>query len=132
MGSNLELNDTLLITEAHGFPSDLLSLDSHVKNPVTIEDVKDKQFAFAKKDGARIFHLDPVRVYLVENIDGKWLFWGKAYILEQTISKKLEPNGLWHAGQWETSGKFKIVDIFDPDYQKSFTRRESPPGKSYF
>ncbi|MBX9671530.1 MAG: hypothetical protein K2X93_28335 [Candidatus Obscuribacterales bacterium] len=132
MGSNLELNDTLLVTDEQGFPSDLLSLASHLKNPVTTEHVKDKKFAFSKKDGARIFHLDPVRIFLVENIDGKWLFWGKAYILEQTISKKLEPNGSWTPGRWETSGVFKIVDLFDPDYQRSFTKRESPPGKSYF
>lgn len=132
MGSSLELNDTLLITKAHGFPSELLNLASHVQNPVTLEDVQDKQFLFSKKDGARIFHLDPVRVFLVENIDGKWLFWGKAYIVEQTISKKLERDGSWNVGQWETSGTFKIVDLFDPEYQRSFTRRESPPGKSYF
>lgn len=132
MGSNLELNDTLLITAEQGFPSDLLKRDDHVRKPVRLEDVANKTFKFCEKDGARIFHLDPVRVYLVENVDGKWIFWGKAFVLSQTIEKKLESDGSWKQGNWVTSGTFKIVDLFEPDYQEAFSRRECPPGKSYF
>lgn len=132
MGSNLELNDTLLINTAQGFPSDILNREDHVRKAVRLEDVATKIFQFRDKDGARIFHLDPVRVYLVENVDGKWIFWGKAFVLSQTIEKKLEKDGWWTPGSWVTSGTFKIVDLFEPDYQETFSRRECPPGKSYF
>lgn len=130
MGTSVELNDTLLITEAQGFPSKLLSRESHVHSPVKQDALSAQEFKFSNKDGARIFHLDPVRVYLVENIDGKWLFWGKAFVVSQTIEKKLDANKQW-SGQWITSGTFKIVEVFEPDYQEAFTKRESPPGKSY-
>ncbi len=132
MGSNLELNDTLLITTEQGFPSELLNRDAHVRKAVRLDEVADRIFSFCEKDGARIFHLDPVRVYLVENVDGKWIFWGKAFVLSQSIEKKLEEDGSWKLGNWVTSGTFKIVDLFEPDYQETFSRRECPPGKSFF
>lgn len=130
MGTSVELNDTLLITEAQGFPSKLLNRKSHVQSPVKHGELSAEEFKFSNKDGARIFHLDPVRVYLVENIDGKWLFWGKAFVVSQTIEKKLDASKQW-SGEWITSGTFKIVEVFEPDYQEAFTKRESPPGKSY-
>lgn len=130
MGTSVELNDTLLITEAQGFPSKLLNRKSHVQSPVKHGELSAEEFKFSNKDGARIFHLDPVRVYLVENIDGKWLFWGKAFVVSQTIEKKLDANKQW-SGEWITSGTFKVVEVFEPDYQETFTKRESPPGKSY-
>jgi uncharacterized cupin superfamily protein len=77
MGNYIEVNDTLQITLEQGFPSDILNLDCHQKNPVMYSDLEGKEFEFLDKPRARIFHLDPVRVFLVENIDGKWLFWGK-------------------------------------------------------
>lgn len=132
MGTNVELNDTLLITEAQGFPAELLNRENHVLRPVAPKQLEGETFKFADKDGPRIFHLDPVRVYLVQNIDGKWLFWGKAFVVSQTIEKKLGPNGEWKPGDWVTSGKYKIVEVFEPEYQESFSRRESPPGKSFF
>jgi hypothetical protein len=132
MGTNVELNDTLLITEAQGFPANLLNRDKHVQNPIAQKSLDQQEFKFDDKDGARIFHLDPVRVYLVENINGKWLFWGKAFIVNQTISKKLGASGEWKPGDWVTSGTYKIVEIFEPEYQEAFTRRECPPGKSFF
>lgn len=128
MGSSLELNDTLLLTETQGFPSSILDRS----NPGTLKDVADRIFEFKDKDGARVFHLEPVRVYLVENVDGKWIFWGKAFVVSQTIAKKLAANSDWKPGDWVTSGKFKIVDVFEPEYQRIFTQRESPPGKSFF
>lgn len=132
MGSIIEINDTLQITADQGFPSTLLSLEKHLKEPITLSEVKGKVFSFAKKDRARIYQGDPVRVYLVQNIDGKWLFWGKIYIQSQTISKKLDAQGNWLADQWETSGTFIIVDLYEPLYQREFTIRESPPGMSFF
>lgn len=132
MGTSVELNDTLLISEAQGFPAHLLDRDKHVANPLSLSAFEGKEFAFHDKDGARIFHLDPVRVYLVENKNGKWIFWGKAFVTKQTIEKSLVGGVAWKPGDWVTSGTFRIVEIFEPEYQETFTRRESPPNKSFF
>src|SRR5262245_35598304 len=132
MGSLIEINDTLQITNQQGFPADLLDRERHVTNPITLKDVADKLFQFHDKPNPRIFQLDPVRVYFVHNIQGKWLFWGRIFIQAQTITKKLAPDGSWKEGDWITSGTYKIIDVYDPDYQKRFTNHESPPGLSYF
>lgn len=132
MGSRIELNDTLQITRKQGFPADVLNLARHQADPIPLSAVADRLFQFTGKAGARYFQSDPVRVYLVHNIDGKWLFWGKVFIQSQTIEKLLNANNSWTEGEWITSGTFRIVDIYQPDYQRIFTERESPPGKSYF
>ncbi len=132
MGSFLEINDTLQITPQQGFPVDVFDLARHQQNPVTLDQVKDKVFTFTGKVGIRIFHLEPVRVFLVQNIEGKWLFWGKAFIQSQTITKMLDAQGNWDSEKWVTSGTFTISDIYEPEYQRRFTIRESPPGKSFF
>jgi len=43
-------------------------------------------------------------------------------MIEQTI----------HAESKTTSGKYKIIKIYDPAYQKLITINESSEGKSYF
>ncbi|MGV7220332.1 MAG: hypothetical protein ACQ9MH_02255 [Nitrospinales bacterium] len=131
MGSPIELNDTLQITSAQGFPDDVLNLTRHRENSITLNEVKGQLFTFKGKDSARLFHLDPVRVYLVHKLDGKWLFWGQALIQSQKIEKQLSDNDTWN-GEWVTSGTFTIKEIYNPEYQEIFTRNESPPGKSYF
>ena len=131
MGSPIELNDTLQITTEQGFPEDVLNLSRHQKTSIAIQEVQNQHFSFSNKDGARLFHLDPVRVYLVHKLDGKWLFWGQALIQSQKIEKKLSDKGIWD-GDWVTSGTFIIKKIYDPEYQEIFTRNETPPGKSYF
>jgi hypothetical protein len=125
MGSLLEFNDTLQLTERQGFPADVLDLDAHRRAPVTAAALAGRVFAFTEKEGARYFHLDPVRVYLVENRDGKRIFWGKAMVQSLAIGR----NG---AGGWSTSGTFTIAEVFAPDYQRLFTIGESPKGKSWF
>src|SRR4029077_5974747 len=132
MGSLIEINDTLQLTTEQGFPADLLDRESHCKKPVRLQDVANTLFTFRDKPNPRIFQLDPVRVYFVHNIDGKWLFWGRVFIQSETISKKLAPDGSWKEGDWITSGTYKIIDIYDPDYQKVFTTHEAPPGMNYF
>ena len=114
----IELNDTLQITSEQGFPTEL-SLGADIN----LEDIKDKIFSFKDKPGARIFHPGKTRCFLVHNIDGKWLYWGKVLILEQTITSGTEI---------KTSGKFKIIQIYDKEYQKQITINESPEGMSYF
>jgi hypothetical protein len=127
MGTMVELNDTLQITTEQGFPK---SLDraKHVKRPIRLVDVAGKVFRFKNKTNARIYQLDPVRVYFVHNIDGKWLFWGRIFIQSLTIEKVPAAKG----SQWVTSGTYVIEDLYDPAYQEAFTRREAPSGACYF
>jgi|SRR5271166_685505 len=128
----IEINDTLQLSSEQGFPSETFSREKHCKKPVVLADVADQLFAFHSKPNARIFQLDPVRVYFVHNIDEKWLFWGHAMIQSLTIDKELGPEGEWQEGQWVTSGTYKITEIYDPDYQKQFTLAEAPPDRNYF
>jgi hypothetical protein len=128
----IEVNDTLQLTIEQGFPADLLSRERHCKKPVLLSEVADKLFEFRSKPNARIFQLDPVRVYFVHNIDDKWLFWGHAMIQSLTITKKLGPAAQWNEGDWVTSGTYKITEIYDPAYQKAFTLSEAPPDRNYF
>lgn len=132
MGSYIEINDTLQITTEQGFPADLFDRESHIQNPVKLSDVESKVFSFYNKPRARIFHLDPVRVYYVHNINGKWLFWGRIFIESQKIEKALSKNGEWDGESWVTSGTYKIIDVYNPEYQESFTTHEAPLDRNYF
>lgn len=130
MGTRMEFNDTLQISREQGFPGDLLDWERHRRAPIDPATLAGREFRFHKPE-ARFFHLDPCRVYLVESVAGKWLFWGRAMITSQTISKALAPGGAW-AGEWVTSGTFTVATLYDPAWMEAFSRRESPPGKSYF
>jgi hypothetical protein len=55
MGSPIELNDTLKLKRGNGFPSNVQEGETY---PFSIE-------------GRRIYNLNPSRVFLVEEIDGK-------------------------------------------------------------
>ena len=131
MGSIIELNDTLQLTTEQGFPSEFLNYEKHLQTPIPLEEVQGRTFQFYGKTSARLFHLDPVRVYLAQNIDGKWLFWGRALIQSLHIEKKMDQKGSW-AGQWVTSGTFIIQSIYHPEYQRMFTLSEAPPKKCFF
>lgn len=104
MGSYVEINDTLQITREQGFPSEL-DLKRHLENPYTAEEFKDRIFEFQNKPNIRNYQMPPVRCFLVENINGKWLYWGLVHIIEvkhDYINKT-------------TSGKFKIIYINKPE-----------------
>ena len=104
MGSYVEINDTLQITREQGFPKEL-SLEQHLKNPYIAEQFEGKVFEFKDKPSSRNYQMPPVRNFLVENIDGKWLYWGLVHVLEvkhDYINKT-------------TSGKFKIIYINKPE-----------------
>jgi len=120
MGSYVELNDTLQLTTEQGFPKEL-TLEKHLKKPFKAEDFKEKLFSF-NKPGIRLFHPAPCRVFLVHNIDGKWLYWGHCQVVEQTI----------HSESKSTSGKFAITKIYSPEHQKSMSTHEVDAGKAYF
>ena len=140
MGCFYEINDTLLLTREHGFPSDILNIERHQKNPVTLKDVEGKIFSFNNLTAARAFQLDPVRVYLFERTpNDKWLAWGKVFIQSLTIERKKglapsDPTGpiSFKAEDWVTSGTFRFIDIYDPEYQKIFTLHDAPKAWNYF
>jgi hypothetical protein len=140
MGSFYEINDTLVISKAQGFPSHILNIETHQKKPITLKEVEGKVFSFNHKSAARAFQLDPVRVYLVERTaEKKWLFWGLVYIQSISITRaadapdnKRGDSGGFNPDDWVTAGTFKIVEIYEPEYQKVFTKHESPAAWNYF
>ena len=104
MGSYIEINDTLQITKEQGFPKEL-DWKKHLENPYNAEQFTNQIFEFNNKPNIRNYQMPPVRVFLVENIDGKWLYWGLVHIIEvkhDYINKT-------------TSGKFKIIYINKPE-----------------
>lgn len=107
MGSFVELNDTLQITREQGFPEEL-DYEKHKNNPIKLEALEGKVFEFKDKKGVRIYKMPPVRVFLVQKIGEKWLYWGLVHVLEILND---------YAGQ-TTSGKFKIIQIYTPEEMK--------------
>lgn len=127
MGSFIEINDTLLLTTAQGFPAALLDVEQHQQTPITLAQVQGQVFTF-QKSSARLYHKDPVRLFLVQKIEGKWLFWGHALLQSQSIEKQ-EAVG---DDVWCTKGSFIISKIYAPAYQRLATLNETPGGLSYF
>ena len=120
MGSFIEINDTLQITTLQGFPKEI-RLEKHIKIPFTAKHFAKKVFSFVKP-GKRLYHSAPTRCFLVHNINDKWLYWGHILILKQSINSKNNT----------TSGEYRIIKIYNPQYQKIMTKNESSHGKSYF
>jgi hypothetical protein len=106
MGSIVELNDTLQISEEQGFPVSLLDIKKHLTSPYSVNDFEGKVFSFQNKPAIRMYKSPPVRNFLVQNIkkDGqdKWIYWGLIHILEITHD---------YVNQ-KTSGKYKILYIY--------------------
>lgn len=103
MGGLIEINDTLQITREQGFPTEL-DYENHKMTPLLASNFGGREFDF-QKPGIRIYKIPPVRNFLVENRDGKWLYWGLIHIVEV---KHDYINGT-------TSGRFKIVYIYTPE-----------------
>ena len=119
MGSPIEINDTLKISVERGFPKDLL-LEDHLIRPEQSDKFLGKEFEFYNV-GRRLYNQAPTRVFIVqETADSKWIYWGHALVTEQTITPE------------ETRGKYKIMKIYDPAYQRLMTINEAPSGKSFF
>jgi len=104
MGSIIEINDTLQITREQGFPADL-DIEKHKSTPFTAEQFTDRVFEFRDKPGIRFYQSPPVRNFLVENREGKWIYWGLVHIVEITHD---------HVGK-TTSGKYKIIYLNTPE-----------------
>lgn len=107
MGSYIETNDTLHLTRKQGFPEEL-NYERHKLKPYTAEEFKDRIFEFKDKTNIRVYHRPPVRNFLVENINGKWLYWGLIHMLEVHHDYV---KGI-------TSGKYKIIYINTPEEMK--------------
>lgn len=122
MGSYIELNDTLQITKAQGFP-DELNIKEHLKSPYALKEFKNKIFEFKDKPEIRIFHAPPVRVFFVQNIEGVWLYWGWIQIQELTLDTVSKT----------TSGKYKIIKIFTPEEMRKAEKIiHNAKNKTYF
>lgn len=107
MGSFIEINDTLQLTQEQGFPAEL-NLETHLKKPYTSRDFQGKLFGFKDKQSVRLYKMPPVRNFLVENRNGKWIYWGLVHIVEvkhDYVNKT-------------TSGKFRIIYINTPEEMK--------------
>lgn len=72
--STFEINDTLQISREQGFP-ETLDIMKHLQNPFPLESVVNIPYDFHGKPGLRNFPAYPVRVFLVENKNGKWIYW---------------------------------------------------------
>ncbi|MBU8922467.1 MAG: hypothetical protein KOO63_11675, partial [Bacteroidales bacterium] len=105
MGSKIEINDTLKLKRGGGFPE-------------KIELGERYDFTISER---RIYHLKPVRVFLVEEIEGKWNFVGQAHIIELTINA--ESN--------QTSGKYEVIFIYPEEYVSMLNIYDAPKGKGY-
>jgi hypothetical protein len=103
VGSHIELNDTLKLTREQGFPN---------------EPVIGRTYDF-EKPGKRLYHLKPVRVILVRDIDGRWDFVGHAQIGQLTID----------ADNDITRGTFVVTRIYPRDYAALCNINDAPDGK---
>lgn len=123
MGSFIEINDTLRITKEQGFPREL-DLEAHLKSPYSLDVVKDKIFRFTAKPKIRIFKIPPVRNFLVEDIGGKWVYWGLCHVLSVEHDNEKE----------ETSGTFKIIRLNTPEEMKEMFKLThfTNPEQNYF
>lgn len=107
MGSFVEINDTLQLTSDQGWPAEL-DLERHLKTPIKLAEVEGKVFEFAGKKSIRNYQQTPTRVFLAQNIDGKWVYWGKVAVLEVTHDYVAQT----------TSGRYKITALISPDEMK--------------
>ena len=120
MGSQIEINDTLVITRKQGFPK-VLDLKKHLGKSFSLSRFKSKTFTFAGKEGIRVF--SPVnKIFFVEKTSkGEWIYWGIIKIL--TVSYDYTKN--------TTSGTFKIVHLNTPKQMKQayevIDRDHKPP-----
>lgn len=105
MGHLIEVNDTLKLKRGAGFPAD-----------IRVGAVYD--FAIA---GRRLYNLKPTRVFLVEEIDGKWNLVGHAMVLRQTIDAVTD----------RTTGQFEVTQLYPPEYVALANRFDTPAGKGY-
>lgn len=122
MGSFIELNDTLQLTAEQGFPKEL-DFEKHKQKPLRAKDFEGRVFEFHDKSEIRFYKIPPVRNFLVQNINGKWLYWGLIHVLETTCDYQNK----------KTSGKFKIIYIYTAEeMQKAHSMIDRDNETDYF
>ena len=122
MGTQFTHNDSLQITREQGFPKELV-YEEHLKKPFTAEDFASDVFGFHDKKGLRFYQAPPTRNFLIENRDGKWLYWGLVHILELHLD---------YVNQI-ASGKFKIIYINTPEEMKqAYQLIDQREGMNFF
>jgi hypothetical protein len=122
MGSMIEINDTLQINRKQGFPVEL-DIARHLLSPIELSEFDGRVFEFKDKKDIRTYQVPPCRNFLVENANGKWIYWGLCHILEVTHDYKNKT----------TSGKFKIIYINSPkEMQQAFKLIDQRPEFDYF
>ena len=84
---------------------DDLDLARHLHTPYRTADVLGRTFAFHAKPSVRVYKLPPVRNFLVEDLDGKWLYWGLCHVLEVRHDYLAQT----------TSGLYTITHLNSPD-----------------
>jgi hypothetical protein len=124
MGTKVEINDTLRISKEQGFPVELQIEDYLINSDIYINKIKDKIFTFSRKPMIRVFQAPPVRTFLVEDYNGKWIYWGLCYILSLHLNYETQ----------ETSGTYKIIRLNSPEEMKQmFTITHfNHPEENYF
>lgn len=125
MGCNVYIKHILKLSKEEGFPLEL-RVEDHQANPDASRQFLGRSFEFEREgQGVHYYHA-PQSVFLVEDVKGKWLYWGRAEITRQvTDSDTVTPRG-------KISGKYVIVKIYDPESQKVITREESDYEQNYF
>lgn len=122
MGSFVELNDTLRITSEQGFPPEL-DLATHVRNPYSLQDFAGKEFSFHAKPDIRVYQIPPIRNFLVQEINDKWIYWGLCLITSITHDYVKK----------ETAGTFRIIRLNNPEeMRQAFKFVDTRPELNYF
>ena len=107
MGSTIRLNDTLQLTAAQGFPTEL-DLARQLESLRSASHFVGQTFSFRDKEGVRNFQQPPVLNFLVENRDGKHIYWGLIAMLNVTHDYLANV----------TSGTYRIDTLYTPEQMK--------------
>jgi len=120
--STFELNDTLQISKEQGFP-EVLQIEKYILDKHIPEWIIGTDFEFTSKAGLRNFVAYPVRVFLVENYNGKWIYWWLCQIVETKIDYVKR----------ETSWKYRITRLFNPgEMKQAFNLIDGRPEYDFF
>ena len=111
MSSTIRLNDTLQLTAAQGFPAEL-DLVRQLESPRSASNFGGQVLSFWDKEGVRNFQQPPVLNFLVENRDGKHIYWGLIAMLNVTHDYLANV----------TSGTYRIDTLYTPEQMKVAAR----------
>ena len=111
MGSTIRVNDTLQITPNQGFPI-ALDILQHLMFPLSASQFSGQVFSFWSKEGIRNFQQSPVQNFLVENREGKHIYWGLITMLSVTHDYLKNM----------TSGQYQIYTIYTHEQMKMAAR----------